>query len=445
VATIAEELGTPLMPWQRHVADVALEVDPRTSLLVYREVILTVPRQSGKTTLILSAAVHRALGFGERQVIVYGAQSRNDARQKWEDEHVVTLEASVFEPMLRVRKTNGNEAILWKNGSRHGITANTEKSGHGGTIDLAFLDEAFAQIDDRLEQAFKPAMITRPQPQLWIVSTAGTPESTYLKGKVDNGRQLAEAGVTEGIAYFEWSADENADPGAVETWKSCMPALGHTVSIEAVAADYASMKLSEFKRAYLNIWTAQRNDPVISAEDWERCRDSESKIVGPLALAFDVSPDRSSAAIAAAGINAQGLAHIEVIEHRSGTGWLVDRLTELVEAHEPSVVVCDAGGPAGSLVAALEAAEVEVKFASTREHQQACGALFDDVKDARLRHIGQPPLTAAVDGADRRQVSDAWLWSRKSSAVDISPLVAVTLARWAHETTDDEDPTEGVW
>ena len=31
-------------------------------------------------------------------------------------------------------------------------------------------------------------------------------------------------------------------------------------------------------------------------------------------------------------------------------------------------------------------------------------------------------------GAEKRKVGDSWLWSRKDSSVDISPLVAVTLA-----------------
>ena len=30
VAEVAAKLGTPLMPWQQYVADVALEVDPKT-------------------------------------------------------------------------------------------------------------------------------------------------------------------------------------------------------------------------------------------------------------------------------------------------------------------------------------------------------------------------------------------------------------------------------
>jgi phage terminase large subunit-like protein len=43
-------LGVDLMPWQRLVLDTALEINPLTKRLAYREVRLTVPRQQGKST-----------------------------------------------------------------------------------------------------------------------------------------------------------------------------------------------------------------------------------------------------------------------------------------------------------------------------------------------------------------------------------------------------------
>lgn len=441
------------MPWQQYVADVALEVDPGTGRLAYREVVLTVPRQSGKTTLILAVAVHRALAFGAAQKIVYSAQTRNDARKKWEDDHVAALDASPLGKRAprpyRVRKTNGNEAIIWRNGSMHGISSNTEKSGHGGTLDLAFMDEAFAHVDNRLEQAFKPAMITRPQPQTWVVSTAGTGESVFLWGKVENGRLRAEEGATEKIAYFEWSAEPGADPGSIATWQSCMPALRHdanptgTQPIEAVATEYASMPLPEFRRAFLNLWDVRRADPVISADDWAACTARTSKMADPVALAFDVSPDRSSASISAAAPSTvhRDRLHVEVVEQAAGTGWVVPRLVELSARHRPVDIVCDAAGPAGSLLAQAAAADLAVKVVSTRQHAQACGGFYDAVMDGELVHIGQPGLAAAVDGACRRNVGDAWLWDRRSSSVDITPLVAGTLAKWAWENVEDEVTT----
>src|SRR6266567_9250698 len=78
VAAAARRFGVELMPWQRYVADVALEVNPATGLLVYREVRVTVPRQSGKTTLDLAVSVQRALGFNGSQNITYSAQTRLD-------------------------------------------------------------------------------------------------------------------------------------------------------------------------------------------------------------------------------------------------------------------------------------------------------------------------------------------------------------------------------
>jgi hypothetical protein len=39
-------------------------------------------------------------------------------------------------------------------------------------------------------------------------------------------------------------------------------------------------------------------------------------------------------------------------------------------------------------------------------------------------------LDSAIKGAAKRTLGEAWAWSRKSSDVDISPLVSVTLAFW---------------
>ena len=91
------------MPWQRYVADTALEIDPASGRLKYRTVVITVPRQSGKTTLLLSLMVHRAIGFGQRQNIVYTAQTQKAARKKWEEEHVELLNASPFHGKYSVR------------------------------------------------------------------------------------------------------------------------------------------------------------------------------------------------------------------------------------------------------------------------------------------------------------------------------------------------------
>jgi hypothetical protein len=440
VAEVARLLGTPLMPWQALVADVALEVDPESGLLAYREVILTVPRQSGKTTLLLAVMVHRALGFGSRQRVLYTAQTRNDARKKWEDEHVAVLQQSPLRGMFRVRRSNGAEAIRWRNGSMHGVTSSTEKAGHGETLDLGVMDEAFGHEDDRLEQALKPTMVTRPQPQLWIVSTAGTIKSTYLREKVESGRLAATAGITSGVAYFEWSAQPDADPADPATWWDCMPALGRTVRPDAIAADFQTMKLDEFRRAYLNVWASEAPDEwqVISQAAWQAIADPAAPPAREqVAFCADVNYERTHAAIGVAARRPDGLTQVEVAEHRPGTAWVVPRLVELAERYRPCAVVMAPSAPGGSLIPEAEAAGLDLVKPGVPEIAGACGAFYDAaganplVTDPpSIRHLNQPELNVALAGALRRDVGDRWLWARKGVQVDISPLVAVTLAAY---------------
>ena len=61
-------------------------------------------------------------------------------------------------------------------------------------------------------------------------------------------------------------------------------------------------------------------------------------------------------------------------------------------------------------------------------HAAACGRLVDVVSEGQLRHRGSLDLWNAIRGAKARPLGDRWAWSRKSSNVDIAPLVAATLA-----------------
>lgn len=431
VAQIADIIGTPLMPWQRHVADIAMEIDPETGRLAYREVRLTVPRQSGKSTLMLAAMTHRCIAMGPHQRISYTAQTGKDARLKWEDDHVPVLERSEFGRLMQVRRTNGSEAIRWSNGSIWSLLATTETAGHGAQLDLGVMDEAFALVDDRLEQAMKPAMVTRPQPQLWIVSTAGTNDSLYLNDKTDDGRQRAAAGTTDSVAYFEWSAPEDADIADPETWKACMPALGLTVPIEAIRSDFESMREPEFRRAYLN----QRQDraatapwQVVEQDAWDACLDARSRIEGDPVIALDVTPSRSMASIAVAGYRADGLPHIEIIGNRPGAGWILDWFAADDRVSKYQRVVIDPVSAAGSMVGDLRALGLQVEEIGTRQFVGGCGKFYDLVTQRGLRHIGQVPLSSALAGAKKRPLGDAWAWHRRNPSVDVSPLVAATIA-----------------
>jgi hypothetical protein len=433
VAKVAEAIGKPFMPHQSQIADVAYEYDPSTGIPYYRVVWVAVPRQSGKTTLVLVIEVDRCLNYGPLQYVLYTAQDRNHAREKWEEQGAY-LSRTFLSNAFTLRRTLGQERTLWRpTGSTIGITASGETSGHGPTIDLAIVDEGWAQRDERLAAAFRPAMMTRRNAQEYWFSTMGTDDSVPWNDRVDDGRarameQLKNEAARRGVAYFEWSAPDDADPYDVATWWSCMPALGRTVDVETVRADADSMPEADFRRGYLNQRVAG-GKPIIEPGKWPRLRDDGNHIGSTVALGVDITPDRTFAAIGAAGYGTDGRVAIELIDHRPGASWLVQRLSELDRRWSPTAIVIDKASPAGKLKDDLETLGLPVVVTDTGDYAGACGGFFDDVVDERLTHLGQAPLDAAVGAARKRQIGDDWAWARRQGG-DVSPLVAVTLARF---------------
>lgn len=470
VALVMRRLGYEPMPWQRYVWDVSLEINPATSVFAYRDVGLSVPRQQGKTQGLLAVKVHRAQAY-KRQRIIYAAQNRSMARERWEDEFWVTIEASRLARRFVIRKANGHEAIISRaTRSKIGITSNTEKAGHGPPLDLGMMDEYFAAEDDRLEQAFSPAMLTRPMAQLWWASAGGTEKSVPLNRKRKAGRAMIEelwrTGVHTRAAYFEWFAPDDMDRSDPATWWATLPALGHTVTEETIQAEYDKLDAAEFDRAYLNRTrkAAPTLDPNIPKSKWSGLTDQESMPRQPdLALAVDVSQDRAWSSIGVASLREDGLTHLELVDRRAGTDWVVPALVRLSALWQPKVVaVGSSGTPAGSLIDDLVAAGITVPESKDEPHRghlaivrtndfvEACGQMADAMNQGGGAHRDQADLTAAVNGARSRRVGDAWVLDRTTSLTDVSPFVTVTLARWALLSRgplvkDDYDPTANIW
>jgi len=427
ITKMSAQLGTPFMPWQQLCAEVAGELveDDNTGLLIpaYRSVVVTIMRQQGKSLWTLAMELDRAILWDEPQRIAYSAQTGWDARKKLIDDHAPILTSSPLKGTVqRVLRGAGNEGIIFKTGSRIEVMASSDHAGHGRTIDLACLDELMADTDDRREQAMLPAMATRPSAQLIIVSTAGTEASTALRRKVEIGRAAAEADTGRGVAYFEWSIPDDADLDDPETWWSYMPALGWTISEEVVAHARTTMSDHEFRRGFANQWVHADRDRIIPAELWDMVQDPTAAPSAPLVFAVDVQPDRSAASIASAG---GGI--VELIEHRPGVSWVVQRLVDL-QTRWGGDVVLDAGGPAGALVEDMEKAGVKVAPLGSAEVVAACARFYDRVADGQVRIRSNPLLDEAVAGLAKRPVGDRFVWSRTTSTADVTPLMAATLA-----------------
>lgn len=451
VGAIARMLGQPLQPWQQHVMDVTMEVAPATGLLAYRTYVVIVGRQQGKTTVIKPKLAHRALSFGRAQSSVYTTQTADKAREKWRYDQVEAFQRSPLAEMIAdVTLRLNNERLTWSNGSVHKpVTPSQKTGGTGDSLDEAIVDEAWVHEDGSIESALRPTMVTREQPQFGVVSTAKRqPEgehsprfAAWLRGLQRAGRARCEAGIPSDVAFFDFSATPDMDPADPDTWWSCLPALGHTVSEKAVAADFEVMERADFAAEYLGIWEddTARQWQVIPEGLWGDLADRDLSPGYPMAFAVD-SQRPGMSAIGSAGpvLNGHRMC-VEVVEHRPGTDWVVPRLVELVDRWRPCAVVVNPASATSSLLkplkTALQANNLDPEVVKTPTIREVCagfGMFFDAATDSRsLRHAGQAELDTAVAIGTKRKVGQGmWSWDWKAPG-DVTPVVSVTNALWA--------------
>lgn len=470
IGKVGAAMGRPPQPWQRLVNDVANEVLPDGSW-AYRIVVVHVQRQAGKTTLLGPKNVHRCLARPGAKTWLT-AQRRQDGRDTWRD--VAELVArSPLSSMVSTRRSNGSEELaVTATGSTFRVFAPSEDALHGKANESVDVDEGWAFDGPQgmaLEQAILPTFTTTGG-QLWLVSTAGTAASTWLRRYVERGRAAVEAGQRTGIAYFEWSLaaapaqrvtdvlaelqraggklDDQLSAAVDEAVDLVLAAHpGQYVRADAVRQAALTMPPGEFLRAYGNVWTLTA-DRTIADHAWAACLDRQLAPPEPggVALTFDVGLDRSAAI--GAGWQAGTQPAVDVVDARpaaAGAGWLVERIEQLAARMRTEEVACDGAGPALDVADQLERRGlVRVRRLTAVEYMTACAGFLADVDAGQLRHRGTAALDAAAAAAARREVGDRWVWSRRSSAGSIAPLVAATVARYALDHQPDPTPAPVV-
>ncbi|MFF8458530.1 terminase [Streptomyces albidoflavus] len=481
---LASIAGLQLDPWQQLVLDQGLRerADGRWAA---GEVAVNVPRQNGKGALIEARELAGLFLLGER-LIVHTAHEFKTARVAFQRIEALIMGCSDLRKRVkRVLNNTTETSITLKNGQALHFLARSGGSGRGFTGNTILLDEDMILGDDAMG-ALAPALAAVANPQLWYLGSAGIGHQSVQLARLRR-RALAavESGVPDpSLAYFEWSIDPHRDectPGCAEhddvddpaSVLRANPAVGFRLTLEKSANELLMMGAELFARERLGVGNYPSDEAetwqVIGRDAWDALEDSDSSMADPVAFAVDVTPERSHTSICAAGPAVDGGVHVEVIDNRPGTGWFEARAEALTRKWGPRCWVIDPASPAGSLLPALKRAmrralldegedlaedddqddDAEPRLAApiveikARQYAQACGQFYDDVAAGQIAHLGQAPLATALAGARKRDLGDAWAWSRRSVGVDITPLVGVTNAKWGLDA-EVEIPDEEV-
>lgn len=394
------------------------------------EVCLLVPRQNGKGTILEALELYHLFVL-HTPLIIHSAHEFSTA-----NEHFLRL-VSVIEENADlyaqvcpgsggyIHTSAQDRAIHTASGGRLKFLARSGGSARGFSADLVVLDEAY-KLPEQAVGAMGPAMSARPNAQIWYTSSAPHSGSLVLHGVRKRG--LEKDG--DRLFFAEWGNDPGVELSDETAKYRVNPGWPHRLSTDNLEAEAQMLKGmdNELLRERFGI----PEDPIEGSSVfgpgmWQACLDPKSAIEGEPQIALAVSPGMTFSSFAASGFRSDGLTHVEMIERNPGTGWVVARAKALTEKWGRPLLVRSAG-PVGGLLKELVEAGVPIEELGAGEYPKSCAHIQEMVIGGTLRHLGQPPLDAAVSGAAIKPAGDSWRWSMSASSVDISSLEAVTIA-----------------
>lgn len=435
-------LKQPLDPWQEwlvvHMLEKLEDGRPR-----FRRLLILVPRQAGKTTL-LSVLACWWLWRDDRVRLLLGLSASEDtAREAW-DLALGLAESNDF-VISKVVTTNGRVSFTAETGARYRIKAANRRGGRGWPLDRVIADELREQHNRDSYNATYPAMNARRFAQ-WIgISNAGDDTAVVLWSLYDEAiKKIGNADTRIGL--FEWSADPALAVDDPRAWIQAQPQLGRRVGVEeyaeaaAHAAAVGGQDLADFETEWL-CRRVQIMNPAINAGSWDtKCFEASADINGRPAAVMDLSPDQRHATLTAAWLLPSGRYRVEPVEAWEGPGAGDRGLRELptllrkINARHFGWLP---DGPMAALLAGLKPRPGwpprGITAAPIRgETPAVCMGLAELVAVGGVSHGADPLQDAHVKGAERLpRPGGTWIFSRKGGHCDAAYAAAgaVHLAR----------------
>ena len=419
-----------LDPWQQYVLRRGMRTEVDYDMWASSRVGLSVPRQNGKSALLVARELAALLLVPEEQLIIHSAHLVCTALEGFRNiKGLFENFDDLGRRVKRIREANGEQGIEMMDGSRLLFRARARGNVRGMSPQLLILDEAQILPDDAWS-AMLPSVSAQANPQIWLVGTPPGPnDAGDVFGRV---RSSATSGKDERVAWLEWSVDGDIAVEERKLWAQSNPALGGRIDMESVEDELHSMDATTFARERLGMWASDRQLAVIPGDVWAGLAVDEVPDVPISAIGVDMAPDAARVAVAV-GLKTDRGVHVELADITAAsdsTDALVEWLVSRAKRRVP--ILIDALSPARLLIPILKARKCRVIVMSGGEVIESTAGFFNAAKEGTLSHFGQEQVTESLAGARRKAIGDAggWKWDRKSLNVDLTPVMAVTNAHY---------------
>jgi phage terminase large subunit-like protein len=431
--------GYVLEVWQHELLRAILEVfaegHARAGELRYRQVVVSLGRQNGKTEIAAALGLWALLR--ERMAYVVGiASSREQAALVYKR----TLQAIQSNPALarRFDRMTDTRGIASKTGSVYELKAAKGAALQGIPVSVAVCDELHI-LKPELWSALVAGAGARPGTLVAGITTAGDDDSELLLDLYARG-ELAVADSDSRLGFFCWEAPEarwpDDDATALEWLMMANPSLASgRLDADAFLDDVKAMPEADRVRYRLNRFT-RSSASFIPASLWlGGARKLEEALPsGRIVFAIDRTPDWGYATVSASVKDADGVIWTELVASivKPTLEQLVDVCLRL-STHDPLTFAADSYS-LRPLLEELKRRGLPTYTATLGDITSASALFYALLAKGRLRHADEPLLAAQIPRAVRKNVGDAFRISRKDSGVEIDAVMATLLGAYVAET-----------
>ena len=426
VKQLCEIIGMPLLPWQEYVLRDMLTVDKK-DMWIRKTNLLLIARQNGKTHLARMLILAHLLKWDSRNVLIMSSNRSMALDTFRQVAYALESNDHLKGFVKQIRYANGTESIEMLDGRRLDVVAATRDGSRGRTADFLFIDE-LREISEEGFRAAIPTTRARPNAQTLLTSNAGDAFSVVLNGM----RERALENPPKSFGFYEYSAPQYCKITDRSAWAQANPALGYTITEEAIEEAIATSPIENTRTETLCQWIDSLQSPWAHGI-LEETSDSALTIPvgGYTVFAFDVSPSRRNASLVAGQILPDGRIGIGILQTWESQVSVDDLkiavdIKAWADQYRPRQICYDKY-TAQSIADKLTHSGQICQDVSGAAFYQACGELNDALNAKRLVHAGQENWIQQMNNCAAKTNDSAWRIVKRKSAGDVSGAIATAM------------------
>jgi len=426
VIDLCEIVQTPLLPWQKFILTDMLRVDKKGNFQ-RKTLLLLIARQSGKTFLARMLILAHLVKWPSRNILIMSSNRAMALDTFRQVAYMLESNDHLKGMVKQIRYANGTESIEMIDGTRLDVVAATRDGSRGRSCDFLYIDE-LREITEEGYRAAIPTTRARPNAMTLLTSNAGDAFSTVL----NDMRSRALENPPKTFGYYEYSAPAHCKITDRNAWAMANPALGYTVSEEALEEAVATSPIENTRTELLCQWISSLQSPF-PPNSIEDCSDSTLQMSegAYTVFAFDKSPSSRDCSLVAGQILPDGRIGIGILE----TWESLVSIDELqvaaaikawADIYRPRQICYDKYATQTIAERLINAGQICVDI-SGAQFYQACSDLLDATVNRRWVHNGQDILISQFANVAAKNNDSSWRIVKRQSAGSVAAPIAIAM------------------